>query len=433
MFEYRPASQDDLRLRWEKNIADNPGDSRWPIWRDRAIAENLAGSISFLYKPVKFLEISAEYGISMLTMDRRSPGDNQKGILGLWPGCNMSSATYHALKAQLNYVGENNRFGIGYERIDPGYRTLGAYYFTNDLENITVNAYQSLWNNKLSISLSVGYEHDDLEKSKASASSRVVGSANITAAFSERVNANLSYTNFQTYTNVRSNFELINQENNLDRLDTLNFVQLSQSANLNLNIITKQDEIELLELFFCYYKKMGKDIILFTDENTHRSVKHITSTIEILKVDNEEFAFANIKLASHKNASLGMCHLDFDVVITKNEIFDMIDALNVDILTQSPSHICGQESFNCGVVRFNSQEAKKDYLTLCERRAASVAKNPRYMCLVEERSMGLLSGTHVIGTLFNNCAIDKAYVQDGYYHFLGARKNQAKQFIRRLI
>lgn len=160
----------------------------------------------------------------------------------------MSSAVYHAFKVQLSYVGETNRFGVGYERIDPNYRTLGAYYFTNDIENITVNAYQSFWENKMSVSLSVGYEHDDLKKSKASASSRVVASGNVTASFSERVNANLSYTNFQTYTNVRSNFELINQENNLDRLDTLNFVQLSQSANLNMNIITKKDEAQLHNL-----------------------------------------------------------------------------------------------------------------------------------------------------------------------------------------
>lgn len=210
--------------------------------------ENLAGSVSFIYKPVKFIELSSEYGLSMLTTDRRSANDDLNGILGLWTGSNMSSAVYHALKVQLSYVGETNRFGVGYERIDPNYSTLGAYYFTNDIENITVNAYQSFWENKLSVSMSIGYEHDDLKKSKISASSRVVASGNLTATFSERVSANLSYTNFQTYTNVRSNFELINQENNLDRLDTLNFVQLSQSANLNMNIITKKDDVELHNL-----------------------------------------------------------------------------------------------------------------------------------------------------------------------------------------
>ncbi|MDR1883795.1 MAG: hypothetical protein LBR26_13585 [Prevotella sp.] len=210
--------------------------------------ENLAGSIAFLYKPVESIEIGGEYGLSMLTADMRSPNANRNGIPGLWPGSNMSTADFHAFKAQLSYVDETGRFGVGYERIDPGYRTLGAYFFANDLENITVNASRSLWKNKMSLSMSVGYEHDDLAKSKASASSRIVASGNITMTFSERINANLSYSNFQTHTNVRSNFDLINQENNLDRLDTLNFVQLSQSASLNLNVVTRKNEAQLHNL-----------------------------------------------------------------------------------------------------------------------------------------------------------------------------------------
>lgn len=222
--------------------------------------QNLASSISFVYKPVKFLEFSAEYGLSLLTSDRRSPEDDRTGMLGLWSGSNMSSSYYNAVKAQISYVGETNRFGIGYERIDPNYRTLGAYYFANDLENFTVNAFQSFWQNKMSANLSVGYEHDNLANNKATASSRVVGSINIAGNFSERVNANLSYSNFQSYTNVRSNFELINQENQLDRLDTLNFVQLSQSANLNLNIITNKSESQMhnLNLNFSYQDAANK-------------------------------------------------------------------------------------------------------------------------------------------------------------------------------
>ena len=210
--------------------------------------ENLAGSISLLYKPVRFIEVSGEYGLSLLTNDRRLAKDDRDGMIGSWAGSNVSSSYYKAFKAQLNYVGQTNRLGVGYERIDPNYRTLGAYYFTNDIENITLNAYQSLWENKLNVSVSIGIEKDDLAKNKASASSRTVGSLNITATPSDRINVNLLYTNFQTYTNVRSNFELINQENQLDKLDTLNFVQLSQSANLNLNIITKKTDTQLHNL-----------------------------------------------------------------------------------------------------------------------------------------------------------------------------------------
>ena len=210
--------------------------------------ENLAGSISFLYKPVKHIEVSGEYGLSLLTNDRRSVRDDRDGIMGAWEGSNISSSYYNAFKAQLNYIGETNRIGVGYERIDPNYRILGAYYFTNDLENITLNAYQSFWENKLNVSISIGFEHDDLANNKASASSRTVGSFNVTATPSDRVNINLLYANFQTFTNIRSTFELINQENQLDKLDTLNFVQLSQSANMNLNIITKKTDTQLHNL-----------------------------------------------------------------------------------------------------------------------------------------------------------------------------------------
>lgn len=202
--------------------------------------QNLAGSFAFMIRPVQFIELSGEYGLSFLTSDIRIDDKKEKGFESIWLGSNLTSTYYNAFKFQLNLVGVNNRLGIGYERIDPGYKTLGAYYFTNDLENITLNAYQSLWSSKVNLSASIGLERDDLANNKASATSRVVGSVNLAGNFSERVNANLSYTNFQTYTNLRSNFELINQEITLDKLDTLNFVQLSQSLNLNLNVATKK-------------------------------------------------------------------------------------------------------------------------------------------------------------------------------------------------
>jgi hypothetical protein len=208
--------------------------------------QNVATGFSFLIKPVTFIEISGEYGLSVLTTDRRAPETGEEGFLET----NMSTVRYNAYKAQIAYVGQSNRFGIGYERIDPDYKTLGAYFFVNDLENITLNGSQSLWQNKMNVGVSIGYEHDDLARTKANTSSRIVGSANVTVNPVERLTVNASYSNFQTYTNVRSNFELINQENTLDKLDTLNFVQLSQTVNAGVGIITKQSESQIQNLNF---------------------------------------------------------------------------------------------------------------------------------------------------------------------------------------
>lgn len=49
----------------------------------------------------------------------------------------------------------------------------------------------------------------------------------------QAINLNFSYSNFQTFTRIRSQFDRINQLTPYDNLDTLNYTQISQSANFN--------------------------------------------------------------------------------------------------------------------------------------------------------------------------------------------------------
>src|SRR5690606_16226055 len=114
---------------------------------------------------------------------------------------------------------------VGYERIDPQYRTLGAYYFNNDLENITVNGATAILQGKLNLAANAGTQRDNLDNTKVSTMRRVVGSFNAGYAPSQKVNLNASYSTFQTYTNIRSQFLDINQLTPYDNLDTLNFTQ----------------------------------------------------------------------------------------------------------------------------------------------------------------------------------------------------------------
>jgi len=39
-YQYKEASFQDLERRWDKNIANNPGDNRWVAWKDVAICQN---------------------------------------------------------------------------------------------------------------------------------------------------------------------------------------------------------------------------------------------------------------------------------------------------------------------------------------------------------------------------------------------------------
>lgn len=194
---------------------------------------------------MKSLVAKVEYGISVLTKDIRAPKNSDTlRVTGLNKilGGRISSSLYKAFKTELNYTLGSAMLGVGYERVDPGYQTLGAYYFTNDLENITAIFAQSLFKGKVNLSGNLGIQRDDLDRKKSGGTRRTVGSANITYAASKRFTSTLSYSNFQTYTNVKPQFQYINQQTPFDNLDTLNFRQLSQNSNLNINYVVSDNK-----------------------------------------------------------------------------------------------------------------------------------------------------------------------------------------------
>jgi hypothetical protein len=182
---------------------------------------NIAMSWEAGVKLIKNLSLTAEYGVSLLTHDVRIVEQNP--------------TAYHALRTNLTYRIAKNSFGFGYERIDPNYRSLGAYYFTSDLENFTLSYARPFFKDKLSLALSAGLQHDNLEKNKVEETQRFAGSLTLIYNHSKHLNIAFAYSNFQSYTNIKSQFDYINDITGYGNMDTLNFTQLSQNANLNIN------------------------------------------------------------------------------------------------------------------------------------------------------------------------------------------------------
>ena len=216
--------------------------------------ENLALDVEGRVALNNDLELNATYATTILTQDLRAQetSETTKGVLRKLFNNRASTEYYNAYKLGVKYSMYEATLGIDYERVAPGYETLGAYFFNNDFENITLNLSRPLFNHKVNLSFNVGYQRDDLEDQKANPTSRFVGAINATYTPSERLSLTGSYSNFSTYTNVRSNqFEDINDANLLDNVvDTLNYKQVSQNANLNINYIlsstkTKNENLNL--------------------------------------------------------------------------------------------------------------------------------------------------------------------------------------------
>jgi len=59
---YRAATRAELKTRWEYLIVENPGDSRWVVWKDKMLAENESG------KCKTFLAFDGEQIIGEVTL-----------------------------------------------------------------------------------------------------------------------------------------------------------------------------------------------------------------------------------------------------------------------------------------------------------------------------------------------------------------------------
>lgn len=202
--------------------------------------QNLVGSIDLAIRPFDGFEFKGELALSALTSDIRDNSELAERSNGLYNNLypiNNSTAYYSAQNLSFAYEKKGNLVGLRYEKIDPGYRTLGAYFFANDLENITLNAGKTFMSNKLNVLMRAGLQRDDLDGQKSGRNTRFVGSANANYTPNEKFNISASYSNFQTYMRIKSQFQFINQVNQFQALDTFNFTQIAQNLSINSNYL----------------------------------------------------------------------------------------------------------------------------------------------------------------------------------------------------
>ncbi len=208
--------------------------------------ENLVISMNGEFKLWGNYTLRTAFASTAITQDLRSELTNKKGngLAGLLFNNRGATEYYNAFNAHLDMNIDNMKVGVAYERIDPGYETLGAYYFNNDFENITLNASRPLFNEKLDFSFNIGYQRDNLANQKTQATSRIVGAVNAILKATDKITITGVYSNFSTHTNKSLNqFDDINDSDLTDEdLEALDYKQLSQNANITINWVLGEGE-----------------------------------------------------------------------------------------------------------------------------------------------------------------------------------------------
>ena len=165
-------------------------------------AQNVIGGYNSKFNFTKKLWFESEGAISVTTtnliadtLDGVSDNEWLMKLNGIIP-LNLSTEFYSALRAALGYKEKLWSAKIQYKRIDPGYQSFGAYYFNNDLENITFEPTMKLFKKKIYFRGSIGYQHDNIKNTKRATSYRTIGSAYVSYNPLKEFSLDLGYSNY---------------------------------------------------------------------------------------------------------------------------------------------------------------------------------------------------------------------------------------------
>ncbi|WKZ66716.1 MAG: hypothetical protein QY325_02045 [Flavobacteriales bacterium] len=165
-----------------------------------------------------------DMGVSAYTLDTRQPEQVVNTDMGIvrdaarnWIDARISTQYLSAGETSLNYVGKGGGIGLAYKRVDPEYRSMGAYFFQNDIEQYTVTPSLRLDSGRVSINTSFGMQRDNLARQRLVTSERLIGNVNLNWNPTRTFGVNAGWSNFgvtQNPTRVSPDAELFKQVSN---------------------------------------------------------------------------------------------------------------------------------------------------------------------------------------------------------------------------
>jgi len=230
--------------------------------------KNTAVSFSVGQKLFKKFFIRAEYAFTVYNsnlMNGEGEVEEGRSVIERIMGKRSFDRYMDAINGAIGYQDKMWGISFNYERITPGYTTLGGYYFTNDVETFSLSPNFRLLKGKLSFSGNVGLQRNNLDDNKAQKTKNVVYSANLSIVPNEHWNASLAFSNYNTYTHIKPQA----YPYYANSMDSLNFYQVSRSlsAALGYNWGTKdlKQSINATTAYQCARQLSQDSLTMFSD------------------------------------------------------------------------------------------------------------------------------------------------------------------------
>jgi len=182
------------------------------------------GQISFL----KYFSIESEGAVSLYTRNLHTtlPIDSLEDpilkTIRKFATVNATSELYTAFSAGVGYRDKKYGLKLNYRRIDPEFKSMGAYFITSDIEAWTIAPSFVAWKNKISFNGSIGIQKDNLQNQKSATNKRFIGAGNASLQLNDKFGLDASYSNYSN-----------NQTPNTVRFaDSLRIVQTTEMYSL---------------------------------------------------------------------------------------------------------------------------------------------------------------------------------------------------------
>lgn len=192
-------------------------------------AANTVVAISTRLTFFKKFFFEGDAGTSLYTRDVNSPisldsvNDPLIKKIKSYAIVNGTSELNTAITGSIGYKAKSYSVKLQYRRIDPGFQSMGAYFFNSDLESYLLTPAFHLFKNKLRFNGSIGFQHDNLQHQKEATSKKIIGAALLSADITTHLGLDINYTNFSN-----------NQQPQTIRFaDSLKIVQTTQNLSVS--------------------------------------------------------------------------------------------------------------------------------------------------------------------------------------------------------
>ena len=184
------------------------------------------------------LNFQGEFAQSAYTYDVSLPalGENTYGYannFGVFYTPNSSTVINGAGTGTLTYNLKGTNLGFTYRRVGPNYRSMGAIYLNNDLENYTFNLGTTLLKKKMTLGGSFGVQRNNLSGEQLTSDNRLIGSVNASYQLTKKIMVAGNYSNFRSS----------NTPSAANIQDTIKFLQLTNNYGLLTSYSTGNENI----------------------------------------------------------------------------------------------------------------------------------------------------------------------------------------------